>query len=124
MHSSNDSAKVYSSLVQTDAPGPSGHRMLYFRAGGNEGGVYQIIQNAGSRVMFSAWVKVISGQVVLGANAMVDQTPYSWSTKHGEWEQLRVCTDGSYQNTYFFILNEAARGGVFYVDRVEVKQIP
>jgi hypothetical protein len=74
--------------------------------------------------MFSAWVKVISGQVVIGANGMVNQTPYSWSTKHGEWEQLRVCTDGSYPTGYFFIVNEAASGGLFYVDRVEIKEIP
>jgi hypothetical protein len=124
MHSSNDSAFVYSKLVPTDVPGPGGTNMLYFRAGGNEGGVYQQIPTAPSRVMFSAWVKVISGQVVIGANGWVNHTPYSWSTKKGEWEQLRVCTDGTYPTGYFFIVNEVATGGAFYVDRVEIKQIP
>jgi hypothetical protein len=124
MHSSNDSATVISSRVATTVPGPGGLKMLAFKAGGNEGGVYQIINNAPRKVMFSVWVKVMSGKVVIGANGMVNQTPYSWSTKIGEWEQLRVCTDGTYDTGYFFIVQNLPMGGFFYADRVEIKEIP
>jgi hypothetical protein len=124
MHSSNDSATVVSSRVATTVPGPGGLKMLAFKAGGNEGGVFQIIPNSPRKVMFSVWVKTMSGRVVIGANGMVNQTPYSWSTKIGEWEQLRVCTDGTYDTGYFFIIQNMPTGGFFYADRVEVKEIP
>jgi hypothetical protein len=124
MHSSNDSATVTSSLVATTVPGPGGSKMLRFQAGGNEGGVYQIIPNSPKKVMFSVWVRVMSGKVVIGANGFVNQTPYSWSTKIGEWEQLRICTDGTYNTGYFFIVQNLPTGGLFYVDRVEIKEIP
>jgi hypothetical protein len=124
MHSSNDSATVISSRIQTTVPGPGGTKMLAFKAGGNEGGVYQIIPNSPKKVMFSVWVKVMVGRVVIGANGMVNETPYSWSTKIGEWEQLRVCTDGTYNTGYFFIIQNLPTGGLFYADRVEIKEIP
>jgi hypothetical protein len=124
MHTSNNNALVTSSLVPTTVPGPGGARMLFFRAGGNEGGIYQTIANSPARVMFSVWVKVMLGQVVIGAHNMLGMTPYSWSTKLNEWEQLRVCTNGTNPTGYFFIANETATGGAFYVDRVEIKAIP
>ena len=97
--------------------------MIAVRAGGNEGGIYQTVATP-AKVMFSAWVFVNKGHVVIGTHAMVNQGPYSWSTKIGEWEQLRVCTDGSYPPGWFFIYNQDPTGGSFYVDKVEIRAIP
>lgn len=124
MHTDNFNAKVSSSLVATNVPGPGGLRMLSFQTGGAEGGVYQVLPSAPSRVMFSVWVKVSKGLVTIGANTTTGMTPTSSSTKLNEWEQLRVCTDGTFPTGYFFILNEAVGGGAFVADRVEIKQIP
>jgi hypothetical protein len=124
MHSSNGGVTpITTELVPTTAPGPAGLRMLAVRAGGNEGGVYQVL-NTPARVMFSAWVRVTAGKVVIGTHAMVNQGPYAWSTKLGEWEQLRVCTDGANPPGWFFIYNQDPRGGAFAVDRVEIRAIP
>lgn len=122
MHTSNQNAPVASARVTTTVPGPGGARMLAFRAGGNEGGVYQYISTP-PRVMFSAWVYVRSGQVQLGVNG-ASTGPHTFSTKQNEWEQLRICTDGSVPTGYFFIVNQDPSGGFFYTDRVEVKEIP
>src|SRR5262249_20919738 len=93
MHSSNAGAKVCSRLVPSTTPGPSGARMLRFVAGGNEGGVYQYVTLPPEKsYMFSVWVLVRSGQVAIQSNAITGG-PVAWSTKHGEWEQLRVCTN-------------------------------
>ena len=43
MHTSNDGARVCSRLVDSTTPGPNGRRMLAFRAGGNEGGIYRCV---------------------------------------------------------------------------------
>ena len=124
MHSNNSNATVTSARVATNVPGPGGTQMLSFTAGGAEGGVYQLIPSAPSKVMFSVWVRVLSGIVTIGANGTTGMTPYSSSTKKNEWEQLRVCTDGTYPTGDFFIYNEAPNGGAFFADRVEIKEIP
>jgi hypothetical protein len=124
MHTNNSNATVSSARVATNVPGPGGTLMLSFHAGGAEGGVYQLIPSAPSKVMFSVWVKVFSGIVTIGANGTTGMTPYSSSTKKNEWEQLRVCTDGTYPTGDFFIFNEAPNGGSFVADRVEIKEIP
>jgi hypothetical protein len=123
MHSSNSGARVISELVTTHAPGPNGARMLRFLAGGNEGGIYQILSSPPAKVMFSAWVFVRSGRAELQVDAL-SQGPVAWTTKTGEWEQLRVCTDGSVQANWFLIYNQEPRGGEFYVDRVEIRALP
>ena len=123
MHSSNSGARVLSELVTTHAPGPNGARMLRFVAAGNEGGIYQILNPAPPKVMFSAWVFVRSGRAELQVDALT-QGPVAWTTKTGEWEQLRVCSDGSVQPNWFLIYNQDPRGGEFYVDRVEVRALP
>jgi hypothetical protein len=123
MHTSNSGAPITTARVATTAPGPSGSRMMAVFAGGNEGGIYQNVRTP-AKVMFSAWVWVNTGKVVIGTHAMVDQGPYAWSTKTHEWEQLRVCTDGSYPPGWFFIYNQNPTGGSFYVDRVEIRAIP
>lgn len=122
MHSSNGGAKVCSTLVPSSAPGGKGGLMLQFSAGGNEGGVFQPIpNNAGKTYMFSAWVKVSKGQVALQPNGGA-AGPVSWSTKKGEWEQLRVCTDATGVSDAMVIYNQDPAGGLFYVDRVELRE--
>ena len=123
MHTSNGGAPITTMLVATTAPAPAGGRMIAVRAGGNEGGIYQNVATP-AKVMFSAWVFVNRGKVVIGTHAMVNQGPYAWSTKIGEWEQLRVCTDGSYPPGWFFVYNQDPAGGSFYVDKVEIRAIP
>lgn len=122
MHSSNDGDKVCSTLVPSNAPYAKGSLMLKFQAGGNEGGIFQSIPaSPGKTYMFSAWVKVGKGQVALQSSAG-NTGPVSWSTKHGEWEQLRVCTDSTGATDTMVIYNQDPNGGVFYVDRVELRE--
>lgn len=122
MHSSNDGDKVCSTLVPSNVPGNGGSLMLRFKAGGNEGGVFQGVPVvAGKTYMFSAWVKVSKGQVAMQSSAG-NTGPVSWSTKHGEWEQLRVCTDASGATDTMVIYNQDPNGGLFYVDRVELRE--
>lgn len=122
MHSSNDGDKVCSTLVPSNAPNNGGGLMLKFKAGGNEGGVFQSIPGtAGKTYMFSAWVKVAKGQVAMQSSGG-NTGPVAWSTKHGEWEQLRVCTDSIGATDTMVIYNQDPNGGVFYVDRVELRE--
>ena len=123
MHSSNSGAKVTSNLIPTNVPGPGGNKMLHFIAGGNEGGIYQTLQSAPSKVMFSVWVFVRRGHVAIQPNGG-NQGPSSWSTKHEEWEQLRVCTDGTVPTGMFVIWNEDPGGGEFFADRAEIRETP
>lgn len=123
MHSSNQSASVQSNLAPTNVPGPGGSRMLHFVAGGNEGGIYQLLQPSPAKVMFSAWVFVRRGHVAVQADGG-NQGPTSWSTKKGEWEQLRVCTDGTLPTGMFIVFNEDPNGGDFFVDRAEIRETP
>lgn len=122
MHSSNDGDKVCSTLVPSNAPYAKGSLMLKFQAGGNEGGIFQSIPAVpGKTYMFSAWVKVAKGQVALQSSGG-NTGPVSWSTRHGEWEQLRVCTDSTGATDTMVIYNQDPNGGVFYVDRVELRE--
>lgn len=126
MHTSNDGARVCSRLVDSTTPGPNGRRMLAFRAGGNEGGIYQDVRrivDPARAYMFSAWVFVRSGKVGLSGTGSVGG-PSSFSTKTGEWEQLRVCTNSRAVTDILSIYNQDPAGGTFYVDRVELREIP
>lgn len=130
MHTSNDSAPVTSARVATNVPGPGGSRMLHYTSGSIEGGVYQQLANSPAKLMFSVWVRVLRGQVIVAPNGGVTG-PYAWSEKvasraapTGEWEQLRICTDGTVPTGFFVIWNEAAGGSDFYVDRVEIRELP
>jgi hypothetical protein len=125
MHSNNAGAPVFSELVTTDVPGPGGHRMLHFIANGGESGVYQLApwpQSEKKRLMFSVWVYVKRGQVLIQANGGATG-PAAYSTKLNEWEQLRVCTDGTVFTDLFLIYNQVAGAGEFYADRVEVRDM-
>ncbi len=123
MHTNNSGAPVTSQLIPTTAPGPSGSRMLRFRAAGNEGGIVQELPTAPAKLMFSAWVFVRRGQVALQPNGG-SQGPVAWSTKRNQWEQLRVCTDGTVPTGFFTIYNQDPAGGEFFVDRVEIRETP
>ena len=126
MHTSNDGARVCSRLVESTTPGPNGRRMLAFRAGGNEGGIYQDVRgivNSAGAYMFSAWVFVRSGKVGMSGTGSVGG-PTSFTTKVGEWEQLRVCTNSLAVTDILSIYNQDAAGGTFFVDRVELREIP
>ncbi len=116
-------APVGSRLISTTVPGPGGSRMLRFRAGGNEGGIVQLIPLAPAKLMFSAWVFVRQGRVSLSATADAAGS-VAFSTKLNQWEQLRVCTDGSVPTGTFSIFNQNPAGGEFFVDRVEIRQTP
>ncbi len=98
--------------------------MLRLQALGMESGIYQPYQMPPgvNSIMFSVWVKVIRGQAQIGVNSMVNQGPTAFSTKIGEWEQLRVCTNGT-RVDWLHIYNQGAGGGEFYVDRIEVRAI-
>ena len=123
MHSNEAGAKVSSLLTSANVPGPGGFRMLHYIAGGAEGGVYQPLLNAPRKLMFSAWVLVVKGHLVLQAGR-ADSGPAAWSTKINQWEQLRVCTDGSVPLDMLAIYNQDPNGGEFFVDRVEVRETP
>lgn len=125
MHSSNSGARVCSRLLPSTAPGAApGSRMLMFMAGGNEGGVYQATGAVpGKSYVFSAWVKVLKGQVAMQPNGG-NQGPASWSSKVGEWEQLRVCTNAGGDASSLVIYNQDAAGGTYLVDRVEFREMP
>jgi hypothetical protein len=126
MHTSNSGAKVCSLLIESTTPGPSGRRMLAFRADGNEGGIYQDVRgivDPARAYLFSAWVYVLAGKVgISGTNS--PGGPSSFTTKLGQWEQLRVCTNSRAVTDILSIYNQDAAGGRFFVDRVELREIP
>ena len=121
-HSSNQGALLRTTSVASTLPIGGQARMLRIIAGGNEGGVFQSVPLGPVKVMASVWVFVRRGHVVLGTDfATVGR--YSWNTKVGEWELLRVCTDGSFSVDGFFVYNEDPAGGDFVIDRAELKAI-
>lgn len=126
MHTSNQLVRVCSRLIESTTPGPNGRRMLAFRAGGDEGGIYQDVRgivDPARTYMFSAWVFVRSGKVGMsGTNDVAG--PASFTTKIGEWEQLRVCTNSRAVTDILSIYNQDPAGGTFFVDRVELREIP
>ena len=126
MHTSNSGATVCSRLVESTTPGPNGRRMVAFRAGGDEGGIYPDVRgivDPARAYMFSAWVFVRSGKVGMsGTNST--SGPAAFTTKIGEWEQLRVCTNSRAVTDILSIYNQDAAGGTFFIDRVELREIP
>ena len=125
MHTNNALARVCSRLIDSTTPGPNGRRMLAFRAGGNEGGIYQDVRgivDPARAYMFSAWVLVRSGKV--GMSGTNGGGPAAFTTKIGEWEQLRVCTNSRAVTDILSIYNQDAAGGTFFVDRIELREIP
>ena len=100
--------------------------MLAFRAEGNEGGIYQDVRgivDPARAYLFSAWVFVRSGKVGMSGTGSMGG-PSSFTTKIGQWEQLRVCTNSRAVTDILSIYNQDAAGGTFYVDRIELREIP
>jgi hypothetical protein len=123
MHSSNSQATVCSRMIPTTLPW-GGSRMVHFRAGGNEGGLYQYVNLPTDKTyMFSVWVYVRRGQVAIQSNAL-SGGPVSWSTKIGQWEQLRVCTNSLFSTNMLVVYNQDPDGGDFFVDLAELREIP
>jgi hypothetical protein len=122
IHSSNSGAMLRTYMVPSTLPLGGGARMLHILAGGNEGGVWQMLPLGLSKVMATAWVYVRKGHVVMQTNGGTTG-PNAWSTKLNEWEQLRICTNGMVPIDMFLVYNEDPNGGDFYVDRVEVKVV-
>lgn len=123
MHTDNVGSRVCTRLVPGSAPGPGGSRMLHFQAGGAEGGIFQAhALDPAKAYMFSVWVRVLSGQVVIQSRGMTGG-PVAWSTKIGEWEQLRVCTNSLANTDALVVFNQAPAGGSFLVDRVELREM-
>jgi hypothetical protein len=123
MHTNNARAPVSSKLEPTNVPGSGSAKMLHFIAGGVESGIYQRQDTAPAKLMFSVWIFVKSGHVGIATSGGTSG-PAAFSTKHGEWEQLRVCTDGTVPSGYFVIWNQDSTGGDFFVDRAEIRETP
>lgn len=124
MHSNNLGATVCSAQLPGGSPGPSGSKLLAFQAGANEGGIYQDLKlDPRKAYMFSVWVYVRSGHVAIQSNSTTGG-PVAWTSKIGEWEQLRVCTNSLWSTNQLVIYNQAGTGGLFYVDRAELREIP
>lgn len=125
MHTDNAEHTICTALrTPTDAPGPAGSRKLLVRAGANEGGVYQPVNvDPAKSYMFSVWVYVLAGHVGIQSRGTVGG-PTSFSTRTGEWEQLRVCTKSLANTDMLVVFNQAPTGGSFYVDRAELREIP
>src|SRR5215467_8106179 len=110
MHSDNSGSKITTKLVPSTVPEKGGKWMLQVIATGSESGVFQQLAPSNTRRMFSAWVRVRKGQVELqlqGGTA----GPADLSTKIGEWEELRICTDGTVASDLIVIYNQAPGGG-------------
>ncbi len=124
MHTANP-ATVTTRLVKSQRLG-TGALMLHISAGSNEGGVYQLFardDHGPRRVVASVWVFVRRGRVVL-ATGNEGITPYSsFSTTTGQWEQLRLCSDGTTTNNWFVVYSTAVEGSDFYVDMARVSKV-
>jgi hypothetical protein len=130
LHTDNFGSPISSQLTTTTAPHGTdpgeGTKMIHVDAGGNEGGVYQLLpaELVHSKLMFSVWVNVKKGHVAMQLGSFVGG-PGGWSTKHNQWEELRVCSNGNPDapaQDAIFIENEDPNGGHFDIDRVEVRE--
>jgi hypothetical protein len=133
IHSSNQGAAVSTRLEALSTLGQRmepygtdptpGRVMLHITAGGNEGGVYQILSAPQPKMMFQVWVYVRKGHVAVQPNGG-NLGPGAWSTKLNQWEELRACTDGTVVADSLVIYNEDPAGGEFWVDRAEARTTP
>lgn len=122
IHSSNTQTAVSTYWVNTALPIGGQTKMLRIIAAGNESGVFQLLPVGPTAVMVSVWVYVRRGHVALQATAG-NTGPTSWNIKKNQWEELRVCTDGTVPVDTVVIYNEDPAGGDFLVDRVEATAI-
>ena len=131
LHGDNQGDPVLSSLTATTVPHGTdpgeGIKMIHIDAKGNESGVFQPLpaELIHSKLMYSAWVNVKKGHVFIGLGSFVGG-PGGWSTKHNQWEELRVCSNGNPAapaQDAILIYNEDPNGGHFDIDRVEVREM-
>lgn len=122
VHNSNAGAAINSNLM--GSTGPDGGRMLLIRTMGNEGGVFQKFNSNGvQKVIVTAWVYVMKGQVQLGLGKDGFTSQAVMSSKMNQWEKLTIVSDGATLNNWVWVYNQAPTGGDFYIDFVEVKSI-
>jgi hypothetical protein len=125
VHNSNGGAVITTQMIPST--GPMGPRMLRIRTGGNEGGVVQFFAppNGGPlKIIASAWVYVIKGQVQLVTGGDDGYTGSAFNTTTNKWELLQICTDGEKRNSFVEILNQDVNGGAFLVDAASVVKVP
>jgi hypothetical protein len=130
VHGDNQGDPVFTSLTTTTVPHGTdpgeGTKMIHVESIGNESGVYQPLpaELIHSKLLYSVWVNVQKGHVAIQIGSFVGG-PGGWSTKHNQWEELRVCSNGNPaappQDTVL-IYNEDPAGGKFDIDRVEVRE--
>jgi hypothetical protein len=121
MHNSNSGATITTRMIPST--GPQGPRMLQVRTGGTEGGVIQNFSSkhkGAGKIVGAVWVFVNKGKVQLGIHADGSPTASVMSTKIGQWELLKVCSDGNSSNSMFFVLNQDPDGGDFFIDAATV----
>jgi hypothetical protein len=122
IHSSNSATAVNTYWVNTTLPIGGKQKMIRIIARGNESGIWQPLTTTASAVMLSAWVFVRSGHIVMQASAGLTG-PSAWSDKLNEWEELRICTDGTVPVDNIILYTEDPNGGDFFIDRVEARAI-
>jgi hypothetical protein len=125
VHNSNAGALITTQMVPST--GPMGPRMLRIRTAGNEGGVAQTFAppNSGpAKVVGSAWVYVIKGQVQLATGKDGFMKTSAFNTTTNKWELLQVCSDGTEPNNWITIYNQDVNGGAFLVDAASVVKVP
>jgi hypothetical protein len=116
-HSSNNNAPLITKWEpSTKQPGG---KMIHVIAGGNEGGVIQMLPQGLSKIDASVWVYVRKGYVIMQANGGAAAI-YAKSTTTGKWELLQFKTDGSTPIDYFIVLNQDPQGGEFLADLASV----
>lgn len=120
LHTSNNNAPLSSRMLPSD--GPNAPRMIEIRCGGNESGVFQKFNpNGHKKVIVTAYVKVVTGQVQLGVgvDGFTSQAVAVGPTN--KWEKLSFITDGTKLNNWVWVYNQNPNGGLFFVDFVEVE---
>lgn len=76
------------------------------------------------KIIASAWVYVIKGQVQLVTGGDDGYTGSAFNTTTNKWELLQICTDGEKRNSFVEILNQDVNGGAFLVDAASVVKVP
>jgi hypothetical protein len=122
----NPGSVVKTQCVPTTAPGPNFSAMMQVTTNKANIGILQTPNPIGaSKTMFSVYVFVKKGGVqIRSGTSGTTLGSTSHSLKKGEWEQLRVCTDGSVNVNQLVIQGTDPTGSDFYVDRAELYRIP
>lgn len=103
-----------------------GRRMLRVEVGAGDSGIFQAWGDkrgmAPARVVTDAWVFVRSGQIYVGTGRGSRTRRDAYSSSSGRWERLQA-GNGSCPATQT-ILFSASKRADFYVDSVEVYEVP